>query len=246
MMFVRGAAQVLPRQSAAGRFFYRHCGVPDLGLQLRARHAWQALQQLPLPARLLDYGCGSGRVALACAARLPQCAVTGYDPDANAIAAAQQRDQSSRVAFTAAADSIGSGYGTALCLDVIAHVPDADALGHALATALVPGGHLILHTPSGNAAAHFARHRAFDAQQTDRTRPHWSRPDLEAWCARHGLTPVYWRETFRRFGGGLAWELAQLLPASWLTPLWYAWSVIGESLPARGGGLLLVARRNVP
>lgn len=242
-MFVRGAAQVLPQQSAAGRFFYTHCGVPDLGLQLRARHAWQALRALPPPARLLDYGCGSGRIALACAARLPQGAVTGYDPDADAIATAQQRDQSGRVVFTAAAGSIGSGYDTVLCLDVIAHVPDADALGRVLAAALAPGGHLILHTPSGNAAAHFARHRTFDAQQTDRTRPHWSHNDLAAWCARHGFAPIRWRETFRRRGGGLAWELAQVFPAPWLTPLWYVWSVIGELLPAHGGGLLLVARR---
>lgn len=243
-MFVRGAAQTLPRQSAPGRLFYTHCGVPDLGLQLRARHAWQALRALPPPARLLDYGCGSGRVALACAARLPQCAVTGYDPDAAVIAAAQQRAHCGNVAFTAAAETIGSGYDTVLCLDVIAHVPDAAALGQALAAALLPGGHLLLHTPSGNATAHFARHRAFDGRQADRTRPHWSRPDLTAWCARHGFTPVGWRETFRRGGDGLAWELAQVFPAPWLTPLWYAWSVIGGMLPARGGGLLLVARRD--
>ena len=103
-MILRGREQCLPRQSAAGRLFYRCCGVPDLGLQLRARHAWQALRRLPPPARVLDYGCGSGRFALFLAGQRPDCAISGYEPDPAALAAARERQAASgftNVAFTA-------------------------------------------------------------------------------------------------------------------------------------------------
>lgn len=246
-MILRGREQCLPRQSAAGRLFHRCCGVPDLGLQLRALHAWRALRRLPPPARVLDYGCGSGRFALFLARIWPHCAISGYEPDPATLAAAREHQAAAgftNIAFTAACPA--GPFDLVLLLDVIAHVADAEQLGRQAAAALRPGGHLVLHTPSGGAAAHFARHRDFDRKQADRSKPFWTRAELAGWLARHGLTAQEWRVTFRRWAGGLAWELDQLTRTPWLTPLWHVPARLDTLVPTGGGGLLLVARKDGP
>ncbi|HNW93150.1 MAG TPA: class I SAM-dependent methyltransferase [bacterium] len=244
-MLIRGREQCLARQSAAGRLYYRWCGVPDLGLQLRSRHAWRALCRLSPPARLLDYGCGSGRFALFLARHWPQCAITGYEPDPATLAAARERQAAAGYTNLAFTGSCPDGpYDCILLLDVLAHVDDPEQLGQALATRLRPGGALVLHTPSGAARAHFARHRDFDSRQTDRTRPAWPPEELGTWLARHGFSSWQGTPTFRRFAGGLAWELDQCTTIPWLTPCWHLLTGLDAFMPAAGGGLLVVARRS--
>lgn len=243
-MILRGNEQCLPRQSPVGRMFHRFFGVPDLGLQLRARHAWQALRRLPPPARILDFGCGSGRFALFLARKWPHCAVSGYEPDPAALAAAKERQAAAGFTNLAFTPALPAGpFDLVLLLDVIAHIADPEQLGRQVAAVLRPGGVLILHTPCGAARAHFARHRNFDAEQADRTRPFWSETELGNWLARHGFSAWQGQPTFRRFAGGLAWELDRLAARPWLTPLWHLLARLDTVMPTGGGGMLMTATR---
>jgi 2-polyprenyl-3-methyl-5-hydroxy-6-metoxy-1,4-benzoquinol methylase len=55
--------------------------------------------RLQAGGRMLDVGCGSGRVCLAFAAAFPAASITGIDPDAESIRRAREADRQSRVTF---------------------------------------------------------------------------------------------------------------------------------------------------
>src|SRR5438105_9481345 len=50
----------------------------------------QVVARLQAGGRMLDFGCGSGRVAMAIKRAFPQAAVSGYDVDAASIARARE------------------------------------------------------------------------------------------------------------------------------------------------------------
>lgn len=55
--------------------------------------------RLQAGGRMLDVGCGSGRVCLAFAEAFPAASITGIDPDAESIRRAREADRRSRISF---------------------------------------------------------------------------------------------------------------------------------------------------
>lgn len=109
------------------------------------------LERLPLTGdeRVLDAGCGSGRVTELLAARLPRGSIVALDASASMIAAARERlaPLGERVEFVVA--DLGRPLPLASPVDAILStatfhwVPDHDALFANLAAVLRPGGRLV-------------------------------------------------------------------------------------------------------
>jgi len=59
----------------------------------------QTLERLRAGGRVLDYGCGSGRVAIAIKKAFPAAAVAGYDVDPQSIARAREAAHGLQIAF---------------------------------------------------------------------------------------------------------------------------------------------------
>ena len=60
----------------------------------------QVVARLQAGGRMLDFGCGSGRVAMAIKRAFPQAAVSGYDVDAASIARAREAGADLDIAFS--------------------------------------------------------------------------------------------------------------------------------------------------
>jgi len=227
--------------------FYSWCGYPDLGIQLRSWYAWRQLRSGKQPQRILDAGCGSGRFAQFIAQRWPTTEVVGIDPDQQALQAARERHagtHNKNISWYSNPDEAPGKFSVILALDVIAHVTEPDVFGQMINRKLAPGGQLLLHTPTGTGQSILKQYRDFDARQTDRTKPGWNRQALTSWLEQHGLTPIFWTTTFRRWGGGLSWEVEQFLGQPLFTPLAFYWSTYERFLPTSGGGIFVVAKAN--
>ncbi|MGH8669274.1 MAG: class I SAM-dependent methyltransferase [Burkholderiales bacterium] len=59
----------------------------------------ETVAKLQAGGRMLDVGCGSGRVCVAFAKAFPQAEIVGIDPDAESIRRARAADQDSRIVF---------------------------------------------------------------------------------------------------------------------------------------------------
>jgi 2-polyprenyl-3-methyl-5-hydroxy-6-metoxy-1,4-benzoquinol methylase len=107
---------------------------------------------LPAEPRLLDMGCGDGALAGLLYRRFGG-AITGADPDAKAIALAEEMfaRRGYRAAFRQVAGTDtglpDGNFDAVVCSDVIEHVPDPVALLREIHRVLKPGGHLVLTTP---------------------------------------------------------------------------------------------------
>ncbi|HMK37473.1 MAG TPA: methyltransferase domain-containing protein [Desulfomonilaceae bacterium] len=103
--------------------------------------------------RFLDYGCGCG-MFIVHAARQGASEVVGVDAEHTALATARyfaaEQGVEHRCTFVRSEDFLqlptGSHFDVVLMKDVIEHVPDDVALLHRAASALVPGGVLVLST----------------------------------------------------------------------------------------------------
>lgn len=245
-MFLRGRGQLHPRQSLLGKVYYYTMGVPDVGLQLRAYHLINTLGWRFRPLRrVLDVGCGSGRITLSLARTFPQAEFVGFDPDPGPLATARERQKYAKITnvrFVSDPNEATGTFDTIIATDVIAHLKDRDEFGRFLAIHAAPGTRLYLHTPSGEGRPHFARHRDFDQRQPDRIVPFVTRSELTTWLLAHGFTPVKWVTTFRRWAGGLAWELSEVFhwPIRFTGCFFWGFDPI---FPTTGGGVLVVAER---
>jgi SAM-dependent methyltransferase len=142
-----------PGLSTAERLYVKLLGAPILGLRVRARTVLPFLDQIPVPHRIADAGCGRGMIALACARRFPSAEVFGVDLDEN------QNRVNSEIAerlglktlrfVTLDAMSLPElgTFDLIISTDMLEHL--ADDLGgvRIFCAALAPGGHLLVHVP---------------------------------------------------------------------------------------------------
>jgi SAM-dependent methyltransferase len=99
------------------------------------------------PARVMDFGCGTGATAPVLRDRLGAESVTGVDVSAESVAEARRRHNSAGLDFAPVADCPPQGrFDLAYCNGVFHHIPPAErpaAVGY-LRDALRPGGLLAL------------------------------------------------------------------------------------------------------
>jgi len=142
--------------------------------------------------RLLDVGSNAGTMVEV--AREQGFVATGLEPDASAVAWAQQRFPGNRFVQGMLEDASfgGERFDAIYCSEVIEHAPDCNRFTRALADLLAPGGLLYLTTPD---IGHWRRPR--DLERWDAFCPpshciYFSPGNLSRLLAKHGLT-VAWR-----------------------------------------------------
>ena len=103
--------------------------------------------------RLLDAGCGDGLLSWTIAARHPDWEVVAVDHDEAQLERARRRAEkqgTANVRYVRAdlTKDLGSGlYDAALAVECLEEIPDDEAALRRLATALRPGGLLLVHVP---------------------------------------------------------------------------------------------------
>lgn len=128
------------------------------GRQLRAGAARRELERLARRRpggrlRVLDAGCEDGVVTCDLAARHPEWELTGVDRDPDAVERARglaAQCGTGNVAFVGGdvTETLGDrDYDAVLALECLSQVPDDRRALACMATALVPGGLLVLHVP---------------------------------------------------------------------------------------------------
>lgn len=161
------------RQAAEYVFPYHHLphldegGHPHVGRAMRGGLEYLSylltvveLVERLAPGRLLDVGCGDGRLLLELSGSVP--VAVGVDLDERAIAHA--------VGFAPSADfrceaveQIVETFDVVTCVETLEHVPDGleDAFLASVAARVSPGGHLVLTVPSTARPVHEKHHRHY-------------------------------------------------------------------------------------
>lgn len=128
----------------------RYVKDPAVGARLERFH--RAVEaRLPPPARLLDFGCGSGDIAL----RLAEFGytVTGFDLSSHMIDQARSADIGQRVTWKTRPEGDGAlpfadaSFDAVVTSSVLEYVPSLDATLREFARILRPGGWLIATVP---------------------------------------------------------------------------------------------------
>lgn len=134
------------------RFYIKLFGVPINGLRIRLRRILPHCNGNP--RRILDAGCGRGVFSFELAKKFPEAMVVGLDMDREQLA------KNKFIANKAGIHNIEFRYGDVarlsnksefdlvLSVDNLEHIEDDQCALNALATALQPGGRLLLHVPS--------------------------------------------------------------------------------------------------
>lgn len=111
-----------------------------------------AVRRIPHGARVLDVGCGAGRISYNVGIRRPDTRVTGLDvSEASLRLAAVQGHECSNVVYvqgTLADLPEGQKFDSCLLFEVLEHVADPGALLGTIRSRLTPGGCLLLSTPN--------------------------------------------------------------------------------------------------
>ena len=119
----------------------------------RFRIVADLVAELPLGARVLDYGCGQGHFTTALAARHPGLQFTGVDLSAESIAQGLQRIKHRNLAnlklISGEADELKGEFDLILAMEVLEHVPEPWKLAELLESNIVPGGSLCITVPFG-------------------------------------------------------------------------------------------------
>ncbi|MGI8731568.1 MAG: class I SAM-dependent methyltransferase [Solirubrobacteraceae bacterium] len=123
-----------------------------VGRRVRQRHVVNALAAAGTPTRILDAGCGEGRILEAMARRWPRARILGVDEDvgvldrARALVAGHPRVEV-RCGLVGG-PTLGEHFDLIVCVDVMEHIRDDAAAFSWLATHLAPRGTLVLHVPA--------------------------------------------------------------------------------------------------
>jgi len=142
-----------PGLSTAERLYVKLLGAPILGLRIRARAVLQMLDQIPMPRRIADAGCGRGMITLACARRFPSAEVFGVDVDEsqnrinNEIAKRLGLETVRFVTLDALRLSELGTFNLIISTDTLEHLTDDVGGVRMFCAALAPGGHLLVHVP---------------------------------------------------------------------------------------------------
>jgi SAM-dependent methyltransferase len=137
--------------SGSKKTLVRTFGALDVGRRVRARAIATALAQLPVPDRILDYGCGRGINTMLLARAYPSAEVLGVDIDSDSIEWARQCAESegiTNVEFRCKAeDEEPPAADLVLNVDVLEHVEDDSAFVRRLVSLVRRNGSLLIHTP---------------------------------------------------------------------------------------------------
>jgi SAM-dependent methyltransferase len=141
--------------------------------------------------RTLDVGCGRGWLTNLASAYV---SCEGIDPTAGPIRLAQSWFPQLRFRVGTMADLLGSPefqpYDVVISSEVIEHVEDQQQFVLELGRCLVPGGHVIITTPRGEAYGRYERMVGRAKMQPIES---WlTEKELRALFVRNGFTPV-WR-----------------------------------------------------
>jgi SAM-dependent methyltransferase len=128
----------------------------DAILASNERHWWYRgrrrvlhaeLDRLPLPpdARILDAGCGSGRML---DELRPRGRVTGVDANANAVTATRRRGHVAWQCNIEGMPFADASFDLVTCLDVVEHTPDDRRTLRELRRVTRPGGTLVVTVPA--------------------------------------------------------------------------------------------------
>lgn len=153
-------------EKSFSQFFYDSWGIHYVStiefiLDELASRAWQ---------RLVDIGCGDGRLTREIARRFPDRSVSGvdYSPRAILLAQAMNQDLGDRVQFEASDinlwDDKSPAYDVAILMEVLEHVPldQVSKFVSAVARMISPGGRLILTVPHKNKPVEYKHFQHFD------------------------------------------------------------------------------------
>jgi SAM-dependent methyltransferase len=187
----------------------------ERGAYVRGRLFVESVRRaVPAGARVLDYGCGPGRIAWLLAREGYR--VEGLDPSPRMVEAARaQPAEGLALSFRVLDDETSAlpeaAYGAVVCSSVIEYVPDADALLRRFHAALAPGGALVLSYANRTSLwRRFAERLQPDMPHLALQHNLWSLRD-----ARRALARAGFRVTTRpRF-----YEAAPFDKRPWLRPL---------------------------
>ncbi len=144
---------LLPGLSPAERLYIRVIGAPILGLRIRARTILPFLDQIPVPKKVADAGCGRGMITLACARRFPSAEVIGVDLDG------KQNEMNHHIALKSGIKNVRfvtmdamklkemGKFDLIISTDMLEHLEDDLGGVRTFREALDPGGHLLVHVP---------------------------------------------------------------------------------------------------
>jgi ubiquinone/menaquinone biosynthesis C-methylase UbiE len=203
----------------------------DAGVAARKQRFLSAVQsKFSEPADILDFGCGSGDIAL----HLTQSGhrLTGYDLSEAMIAEGRRSDRDRCVQWIAHAEASAevtlpfetATFDAVVASSVLEYVPDIDATLAQLARILRPGGWLFATVP--------------DMRDPIRHREAW----LRRAAAAPGLSTLLDHSRWREGAAYLRISINRMAPDIWRGRLGAA-NLVAEALPESTGPLLLLTAR---
>lgn len=199
-----------------------------VGRRVRQRHVIDALKTVRTPSRILDAGCGEGRILEAMARRWPDARLVGIDEDdgvldqARSLVAGNPRVEVRH--GPVGGPPVGDRFDLIVCVDVMEHILEDAAAFRWLADHLTPGGALVMHVPA-SPQRHVLRSidRAIAAQVAAGNGPHmregYAPEECQALLRGAGLEPRALGYTFHRPVLRLAEDLDSLMYERGLRPL---------------------------
>jgi 2-polyprenyl-3-methyl-5-hydroxy-6-metoxy-1,4-benzoquinol methylase len=206
--------------------------VNDAAVGARKSRFYTAIQaSYSQPADILDFGCGSGDIALHLARAGHR--LTGYDLSSVMIAQARQSDRDSLVRWIAAtadrADGLpfaGASFDGVVTSSVLEYVPELDMTLRELARVLRPHGRLFATVP--------------DMRNPRRRRERW----LQRALAIPGMAGLLARSRWREGAAYLRISTNRIAPLNWQSRL-RACGLSPEDLPNSTDPLMLLVARKV-
>jgi SAM-dependent methyltransferase len=264
---VYGQEKALGEPDWRRRLGYQIVGELHIPGRLRIWHVIKVLRRCGLwkdgPLTVLDAGGGEGAFCYHMARRFPRWRVVLGDNAVSTLEKASAVRKALRLGNldVKEMDLLDLGerdvYDLVVCSDVLEHIEDDRGVVRNLATALKPGGHLIVTSPSVPQPRHLPlvawreRRIGFSPADYGHVREGYSEGDLEEVFGSAGLVTDRVRRTFGPFGT-LMFDIFFVtgdshpnpLVFATLFPLYMTLSALDLVVPSRtGAGILGVARK---